>query len=254
MNRSCYLAIGLALGLTLLVPCPASAIELTIPDLYGSPMDEIQAPVTVRDFNAVAGLELHIQYNSTMLTADSARSAVLSGATINDILIPGEVHIIWEDFENPVTLPDDAVLAVLYFKVDEDASGLAAIEFFGNNEIVDEVADVLDLVLHSGGISISPTDANDDAGPLPTQFELIQNYPNPFNPATTISYSVGKTTDIVFEVFNITGQMVDRSYLGRKAPGTYSFRYHAGNMSSGVYTYRLSGNGVSQSREMVLIK
>ena len=59
---------------------------------------------------------------------------------------------------------------------------------------------------------------------------------------------------LTFEVFNVSGQLVDRRYLGHKSPGMYSFVYHAGSLPSGIYTYRLTGDGISLSKQMMLIK
>jgi hypothetical protein len=48
--------------------------------------------------------------------------------------------------------------------------------------------------------------------------------------------------------------LVDRIDLGRKAPGMYSFEYSGAGLPSGVYTYRLAGDDVSMSRQMILVK
>jgi len=84
--------------------------------------------------------------------------------------------------------------------------------------------------------------------------ELKQNYPNPFNPSTTISYTVDKAMSLSFEVYNVSGQVVDRIDLGRKTAGIYSFTYYGNSLASGVYTYRLIGDGVSMARQMMLVK
>ena len=103
-------------------------------------------------------------------------------------------------------------------------------------------------------VNITPSYADDGRNPLPLQFELLQNFPNPFNPSTTIAYSVAKAADLQLAVFNVAGQVVDRIELGRKAPGMYTLTYLPSNLPSGIYTYRLTGDGISQSREMILIK
>jgi hypothetical protein len=101
---------------------------------------------------------------------------------------------------------------------------------------------------------VEPTDVDDQEANLPLNFELKQNYPNPFNPTTTISYTVDKTMSLVFEVYNVSGQVVDRIDLGRKSAGAYSLTYHGDHLASGIYTYRLIGDGVSLARQMVLVK
>ena len=37
----------------------------------------------------------------------------------------------------------------------------------------------------------------DDATFTPNEFKLAQNYPNPFNPATDISFTMDKASDVI---------------------------------------------------------
>ena len=128
------------------------------------------------------------------------------------------------------------------------------VSFIGNIEIVDINAVTLDLTLEDGTITFIPTSVDDNGNSLPSQFALRQNYPNPFNPTTNISYSVEKAGDYLFEVYNISGQLVERMDLGYKTVGEYEINFSGEQLSSGIYTYRLLGNNQSQSRQMILTK
>ena len=243
----------IALAVVLTQAAPVAAIELIIPNLDAAPFEPLPVPVTVKGFSAVAGVELHIEYSTANLTLDSITSAYLHDATTN-IAIPGKVHVVWEDYTNPITLADGTALLVMYFTLTGNASGTTAVSFVGNVELVSANGMPFSVSATSGGVNITPSDADDGRNPMPLQFELLQNFPNPFNPSTTIAYSVAKAADLQLAVFNVAGQVVDRIELGRKAPGMYTLTYLPSNLPSGIYTYRLTGDGISQSREMILIK
>jgi hypothetical protein len=242
----------LAAALLLVMPVSALAIELSIPALSGSPFDRIEVPVVVSGFDAVAGVELHIAYDDGSLTIDSVASPYMAGAIINYGL-PGQVHVVW-DSNNAITLADGSSLVVMFFRVKSDAAGTSAFSFFGHIELTDQAGIPYPVNWTDGTMTVIPTDADDQGTPLPGTFALLQNHPNPFNPTTTIAYTLDRTADVTITIFNISGQVIDRIDLGRKAPGLHSFEYSGAKLASGIYTYRLTGDGLSLARQMILVK
>jgi len=89
---------------------------------------------------------------------------------------------------------------------------------------------------------------------LPEDFALLQNYPNPFNPATEIRFSLPSGSFIRLEVYNLLGELVTTLVNEDKPAGNYTVRFDASGLPSGVYLYRLSAKGVSQTRRMILLK
>ena len=93
-------------------------------------------------------------------------------------------------------------------------------------------------------------------------YVLEQNYPNPFNPATTIGYSVPGSKDqvskasklVTLKIYNTLGQEVMTLVNGYKTPGSYTAVVNAGNLSSGIYFYRMTAGSFSQVKKMVLIR
>ena len=227
-------------------------VELTIPDLTATSSEPLDIPILVSNFNAVAGVEIHITYDVAYVVIDSITSAYMPDPTVNGGT--GEAHIIWDDFTSPLTLDDGVTLAVLHTHILPGPSTVVTLGFTGRCELTDETGTPYDLVLNNGHLSIDLTDVDDNGSLLPLSLELKQNYPNPFNPSTTISYTVDKTMSLMFEVYNVSGQVVDRIDLGRKNAGVYAFTYYGNHLASGVYTYRLTGDGVSVARQMMLIK
>lgn len=90
---------------------------------------------------------------------------------------------------------------------------------------------------------------------LPTDFRLIQNYPNPFNPITTIGFYLPRASNINLVVYNIVGQEVARlEHQQRMAAGLHEIQFNAEGLASGVYIYRLYGEGFNQAKKMILLR
>lgn len=108
----------------------------------------------------------------------------------------------------------------------------------------------------SGGITVLvPTGVDDiQAGNLPVEFALDQNYPNPFNPSTIISFDLPRASRVRLEVYNLLGQSVRVLADGRFGAGTHQVEFNADNLPSGIYFYRLSHDGESLTRKMILLK
>ena len=102
---------------------------------------------------------------------------------------------------------------------------------------------------------------------IPERFELLQNYPNPFNPVTTINFSIptspqtpllskerGRGEVVTLKVYDMLGREVAVLVNEAKEPGTYEVKYDASKLSSGVYIYRLTTQGFTASRKMMVVK
>jgi len=88
----------------------------------------------------------------------------------------------------------------------------------------------------------------------PAKYELVQNYPNPFNPSTTILFNIAEEGEYSLAIFNSIGQLIRTVAKGDYAPGEYNVKFDASGLSTGMYIYRLRGNGLDISRKMLLIK
>ena len=102
---------------------------------------------------------------------------------------------------------------------------------------------------------------------------VVENYPNPFNPTTEIRFYIPAGTEVeegaeagqsgwvTLKVYDLLGREVAVLVDEQKGPGTYSVTFNsqatagrAGGLASGVYVYRLTAAGTTQTRRMVLTK
>jgi hypothetical protein len=97
---------------------------------------------------------------------------------------------------------------------------------------------------------------------VPDVFKLNQNYPNPFNPTTTISFVLPEDAVVTLKVYNVLGQEV--ATLANQelfTEGDNDIELDASLLSSGVYFYRITADGVgenaakfTQVKKMLLLK
>jgi hypothetical protein len=88
----------------------------------------------------------------------------------------------------------------------------------------------------------------------PAEYYLYQNFPNPFNPSTTINYSIVEGTDVKLIIYDVSAKEVAVLVNGYKPAGNYSINFSDKKLSSGVYYYRISMNGFTETRKMLLMK
>jgi hypothetical protein len=111
---------------------------------------------------------------------------------------------------------------------------------------------------------------------IPEDYRLLNAYPNPFNPTTTIRFTIpvfthpsipsreGKERSdrgvlVTLKVYDILGNEITTLVNEPKSPGTYEVEFNSlsgevGNLSSGIYIYRLSTGKFTASKKLVLMK
>ena len=108
------------------------------------------------------------------------------------------------------------------------------------------------------GPTVSVSDKN-----LISKFELYQNYPNPFNPSTTIKYSIpvlGKQNALFVQlkIYDTLGREIRTLVNESQFQKNYQVQFDASELPSGIYFYRLSviggSNTYSQTKKMILLR
>jgi len=142
-----------------------------------------------------------------------------------------------------------------------DADGYALLRYdfaLGEQYTIAAISSGCTIGLTTYAPSIA-TDVNEDDAALPDEFALAQNYPNPFNPTTTIEFDLPRAMTVDLSIYNATGRRVVTLASGLLSVGTHRVEWNGRSQSgrstaSGVYYYRLSGDGYTATRKMVLLK
>jgi len=119
-------------------------------------------------------------------------------------------------------------------------------------EVIDE--DITDLLIV---LPLSLADGDIAVSPMVTT--LRTNYPNPFNPSTTIAFDVARTGHVSIDIYNIKGQRVRSLVSGDFKIGSHKVVWNGDDtagrsVGSGVYFYRMTTDGYTNTRKMLLIK
>ena len=93
----------------------------------------------------------------------------------------------------------------------------------------------------------------------PSSVVLRQNYPNPFNPSTTISFELSSRAAVRVEIFGARGALVRTLADEIMDAGPHALEWNGRDdgqsaVGSGVYFYRLTADGHSQAKKMVVLK
>jgi predicted extracellular nuclease len=94
----------------------------------------------------------------------------------------------------------------------------------------------------------------EDAEIPPNSFRLNPAYPNPFNPVTQLAWQLDRAGDYELSAYNVLGQKVSVISEGFGQPGTYSYRWNAGDLPTGVYYIQLKSGVNKQTQKVLLLK
>jgi hypothetical protein len=165
------------------------------------------------------------------ISGSLAYIADMYGLYVVDVSAPSNPHQV--GYYNTTGLAEEVwVSGSLSFVADYDA-GLVILEYL-NETFVEESSE-------------------------PLNFSLYQNYPNPFNPTTTIEYNLPKNGHAVIEIVDILGRQIRTLIAKERTAGSHQVTWNglddAGNrVASGVYLYRMTAEGFTETRKLLLLK
>ena len=114
--------------------------------------------------------------------------------------------------------------------------------------------------ISGGGDTTFYTGICNNISSISKDYILYQNYPNPFNQFTIINVQCKMKSSIKLTVYDITGKEVAILVNETKIPGKYEVRFNGGNLSSGIYFYRLeirdneSNLIFNETKKMIMMK
>ncbi|NEN22706.1 T9SS type A sorting domain-containing protein [Cryomorpha ignava] len=77
-------------------------------------------------------------------------------------------------------------------------------------------------------------------------------YPNPSNGATTFEYELKNSANVIYDIMDITGKVVEQNNLGIQAAGSNQVLWNANDYSNGIYFYNFRIDGQIASGKIVL--
>jgi hypothetical protein len=197
------------------------------------------------------GIERHVSINqmaAPMLTV-SPTSCLISSESCDTILVV-KSNIDW------------------LMELDENWISVSPTSGSGNDTLqvhVDENPEMnprtARLTISGGGLSVDVkfeqdgvTGIADNVNGYPVDFILEQNYPNPFNPSTTIRFSLPTRSDVILEIYNSSGQIINILVNNNLNAGYHSVVWNASQLSSGIYFCRLKSDEFHGIVKMMLVK
>lgn len=122
-------------------------------------------------------------------------------------------------------------------------------------ELVDYDHQPLDpQALDSVHVTYTPSSAKADQIMNPGTYALFQNYPNPFNATTQFLFRLPKTGHASISIFDISGRLTAVAADGIYSAGEHTVSFDAGRLPSGLYFFRLTAGGFSETGKMILMK
>ena len=159
-------------------------------------------------------------------------------------------------------------LDTFYFQIPASSLGTTVQYYFAAQDIALPTAKI--STLPAGGSGINPpgstapgtffqyvvgtTSITNIGNDIPKEFKLFNNYPNPFNPTTDIKYDLPKSGLVSLKVYDINGRLVKEVVNQMQVAGSYTARFEASNLSSGIYFYQLTAGEFKAQNKMLLIK
>lgn len=232
-------------------PKMAGIAVLDLADCYGLPGDTVRMSVNVAGFTGVAGLELHFAFPSEDMSLIGIGSHVMADPTTNGV--NGEVHFVWEDIFNIVSLGDGEEVVSIAFEILEGASDSMPVSFTAAHMTDEEGADF--TVISMNGHVIRGQTPNDGGNTiLPESYRLSQNYPNPFNAKTLIEFDLPEPSHVTLEIYNVLGRRIAILADRMRETGYHRITWNASEQPSGIYFYRITANSFADTKKMLLLK
>jgi hypothetical protein len=83
---------------------------------------------------------------------------------------------------------------------------------------------------------------------------LSQNTPNPASTITSFNYDLPSAGVVSVEVFNLNGEKMFANSFGNVEAGSHNFGLNVSALPSGMYSVRLSSNGVGVTRMITVTR
>lgn len=88
----------------------------------------------------------------------------------------------------------------------------------------------------------------------PANLTLQKNYPNPFNNSTRIEYTLAKSSNVHFTIYDIRGLLIQSTIFHGQLSGRHTITFDGNGLASGIYFYSLRADNQTVRDKMILLK
>jgi photosystem II stability/assembly factor-like uncharacterized protein len=270
INSADVLAVGLnygkthqpvVLGKTVSPQLADGAIQVGSPETKAALGSTLRIPITLTSSKPVYGIAFNLKYgtnssanasNVKLLRVDTASSMLGGGLMVSRISDEDGLAEIGLTKTRGVGATQGVIMKLVFEAPSKDPLWVEVSNVKGN----DEHGNAVNL---SGSVFRSDAAGPSGSSSIPTENALLQNYPNPFNPATSIRFQLSDASMVSIKMFDILGREVVTLVNEERAAGSYTVRWDATGVPSGIYCCRLAvrnqaGQMFMQTRRMTFVK
>ena len=239
-------AAGLAAPGINALPTATRKATATLPESHGVAGERLTIPLKVDNANLLAGGDICITYDDTVLWALGVESNLM---LVSNIRESGRVYISFADVQG---LREDTLADIQFGILRDSVSSLE----FDTVELYQPDASPLTSGRLNGRFSSWAIP--------PERSDLMQNYPNPSNPETWIPYQLRESGEVTVRIHSITGELIRELKLGYKSAGLYVTKDRAAywdgrtesgeRAASGVYFYTISAGDFRETKKLIILK
>ena len=89
---------------------------------------------------------------------------------------------------------------------------------------------------------------------VPATYALESAYPNPFNPVTTLNFSLPESQEVMLQVYNLQGRVIETLLNSNMDAGYHTLQWNADNHVSGVYFVKMIAGEYVDTQKLMLVK
>ena len=114
-------------------------------------------------------------------------------------------------------------------------------------------------IYRNGLYGISLLSVNTNKNILPDKFYVSSNYPNPFNPSTRIDIQTRVDADLLVNIFDAKGRLINTILNQNQNPGFYTFEWsgmdrNGNSVPTGIYFIQIKSGVDVSTQKIALVK
>jgi hypothetical protein len=224
------------------------------------PNDIIAVKVNVRDFNKILNFQYSVNWDPQQLQfLNHGTTYNLPGFAASNFGLTeanqGMISVAW--FDNTISgvnLPDNTTTFTLYFKA--LVHGCSPVHFTDNPAIkeVYNITNIYEITKTSTFIDLQKIVLAQHDAVNADILKVNTVAPNPFSDQSNLTFTLGASGDVSFEIFDLLGQKVSNQSAFYNA-GTHNINLDTDLMAvSGTYIYKIKTNTTQQSGQLIKLK